>query len=401
MTRWRLIKALLAVSTVAIVGLGVAVGVAATRDPGSNDNAPPQDDSSEATAWLGILGDTSDDPAGVRIVHVFDDSAADDAGLDRNDVITAIGGDDTASIDELRDAIQAHAPGDEVTLSVIKDGAGDASDVDVTLGEQPGRGLLDIQLADGFGGGILDGLHDLFPDGFDSFLDGSFRYKDDNGDTHEVSAVAGTVTDISDDNITIDTNDGDSQSFSLADDTHVPDGLESGDNVIVVSIDSDLIAVIAHGRILNKVPFHDFHFDFDWSDLCHDSDSSDEDLPSEGDWIPGDFCTHFRGIDFDLAPRFFCDEDGNFFAPNERWEGFRDSACNGILDIDPESICEDGGWLDRLEVDEDDAGYICTLPFSPIDPLGTFCEDGRFPFPPFGLFDEERIREEYCQDASE
>jgi membrane-associated protease RseP (regulator of RpoE activity) len=267
MARWRLVRLLLAVSAIAIIGVGIAAGVAATRDSGTDktEGDHSQDEDSDSSAWLGILGDTLEDPVGVRIVRVFDDSAAADASLETGDVITAIDGDDTESIDQLREAIKEHEPGDEVTLSVIGDGEGDASDVEVTLGEEPARldKIHDFRFG-GIGGGILDGLKDLFPDGFDSLLDGSFRYKDDNGDVHEVAAVAGTVTEISDDKITIETREGDTRSFDLMDDAHVPGGLESGDDVIVVSIDGDVEAVIAQRHFGGiRLP----HFDLEGNGL--------------------------------------------------------------------------------------------------------------------------------------
>jgi membrane-associated protease RseP (regulator of RpoE activity) len=267
MTRWRLVRLLLAVSAIAIIGVGIAAGVAATRDSGSDDNdaVDPQDDTSESSAWLGILGDTSEDPAGVRIVRVFDETAAQEAGLESGDVITAIDGDEVVSIEDLRDATREHDPGDKVTLSVIKGADGNASDIEVKLGEQPARfdKIHDFRF-DGFGGGILDGIKDLFPDGFDSFLDGSFRYKDDSGDVHEVAAVAGTVTEISDDKITIEANDGDTRSFDMTDYAHIPGGLESGDDVIVVSIDGDAEAVIAPGHF-GGIPLP--HFDLEGNGL--------------------------------------------------------------------------------------------------------------------------------------
>lgn len=269
MTRWRLIKSLLAVATVAIVGLGVAVGVAASRDSGSgrHDTIRLQEegDGSDATAWLGIHGTDSEDPPGVKVVEVIDGTGADDAGLARDDVITAIDGDDVTAIEQLRDAIATHSVGDEVTLSVVKGGEGELSEVVATLGESPpyynilGKiGEFEFEgLRDRLGGH----LDEIFPDGFDAFLDGSFRYKDSNGDTHEVTAVSGTVTDVSDDSLTIESANGDSRSFGLTDGTDVPNDLASGDDVLVVTVDGETKAVIAPDHIFDNIPIPNFDFD--------------------------------------------------------------------------------------------------------------------------------------------
>jgi hypothetical protein len=441
MTRRRLVLAVVASSAVAVVGLSVAVGVAATRDSRSGDGDAPRYEDGSAGAWLGVLAESSTEPDGARILHVVSESPAADAGLAPGDVITALDGDAVADRDALRDAVREREPGDEVTLTVIKPGEDDTTEAGVTLGERPGRGPFG-----GPGRFLPRALDELFPDGFGRFLDGSFRYEETDGNIVEVAAVAGAIIEISDSQITIETNAGDTQASDLTSEAHVPGGLEAGDQVIVITVDGVVRAVIAPGHFPG-IPLP--HFDLEGSGLpfCDEDETSAprfEDLREQlcdgefklpefrsicdGEWrgsIPpgacddleecaddgwfgyapdeewdsSAFCTMFPGIRIDPSgPSFFCEGDGNFFAPNERWEGFVDSVCNGTLDIDPEGICADGGWLDYFEVDEDDAEYICSLPFVPPGRLGNFCEGG--PFPGFlpGLYDEQRMREELCGD---
>jgi S1-C subfamily serine protease len=87
----------------------------------------------ETGAWLGVqVADTS---AGVMIRAVVSDSPADQAGLRRGEVIESVDGTAVESADQLVDLIQAHAPGDVVTLAVSA--RGESRDVEVTLGERP------------------------------------------------------------------------------------------------------------------------------------------------------------------------------------------------------------------------------------------------------------------------
>ncbi|MCI0635430.1 MAG: trypsin-like peptidase domain-containing protein [Actinobacteria bacterium] len=111
-------------------------------------------------AYLGISGqavnadlaETYNLPvkAGVLVGTVTDGSGADKAGLQGGardvvvagetyvlggDIIVGLGGQKISSIEELRDAIAGHKPGDKVTVVIYRDG--DKSSVIVTLGRQP------------------------------------------------------------------------------------------------------------------------------------------------------------------------------------------------------------------------------------------------------------------------
>ena len=51
------------------------------------------------------------------------------------DIITAVDGEDVADMDALAETIADKEPGDEITLTFLRDGESD--NVDVTLGEKP------------------------------------------------------------------------------------------------------------------------------------------------------------------------------------------------------------------------------------------------------------------------
>lgn len=60
------------------------------------------------------------------------DSAASDAGLEAGDVVVEFDGEPITANDELTDAVTAHAPGDQVSLTVERRGR--RRSFDVTLG---------------------------------------------------------------------------------------------------------------------------------------------------------------------------------------------------------------------------------------------------------------------------
>ena len=96
-------------------------------------------------AQLGIQGQDVDPEAaelynlgvdsGALIVVVGEGTAAEDAGLQRGDIITAIDGEDVDSMGDLAAQISSRMPGDDVELTLVRDG--EAQTVEVTLGSAP------------------------------------------------------------------------------------------------------------------------------------------------------------------------------------------------------------------------------------------------------------------------
>ena len=96
-------------------------------------------------AQLGIQGQDVDPEAadlydlgverGALVVAIGEGTAAEDAGLRRGDIITAMDDQQVTSMADLAGQITSHAPGDDVTLTVMRDG--EELTVEVTLGSAP------------------------------------------------------------------------------------------------------------------------------------------------------------------------------------------------------------------------------------------------------------------------
>ena len=124
------------------------------------EKAPTQPKTAASGAWLGISGmtltpeiaqamDLDADQTGALVGEVVTNSPADDAGLKASakpfeangeqimiggDVITAVDGKAVETMQDLSAAVKAQKPGDEVELTVLRDGKEIA--VVVTLGER-------------------------------------------------------------------------------------------------------------------------------------------------------------------------------------------------------------------------------------------------------------------------
>jgi putative serine protease PepD len=86
-------------------------------------------------AFLGVSTDptsTSGTSEGAIVVEVTSGTAADKAGLQQGDTITAVNGQQVTDPVELGAAIRSHQPGETVSLTVERDGS--EQSVDVTLG---------------------------------------------------------------------------------------------------------------------------------------------------------------------------------------------------------------------------------------------------------------------------
>ena len=130
---------------------GKVIGVNAQIDSTSNDNAGvgfaiPIDAIKNVAdtviaggkvqhAYLGVsIGDTPND-TGASISRVIAGSPADKAGLQAGDVVTAIGGKQISTADDLTALVATYKPGDKVTLTLQRGGS--TKTVDITFGQRP------------------------------------------------------------------------------------------------------------------------------------------------------------------------------------------------------------------------------------------------------------------------
>jgi S1-C subfamily serine protease len=113
------------------IGLGFAIPIDTVRDIAEQLIA-----NGEAVhATLGVNARTVTDGArnGALVLNVEPGSGAEQAGLQERDTIIAVDGEPVASSEELVVAVDARAPGDEVTLEVIRGGR--SVEVQAVLGQ--------------------------------------------------------------------------------------------------------------------------------------------------------------------------------------------------------------------------------------------------------------------------
>jgi putative serine protease PepD len=112
------------------VGVGFAVPIDSARRAADAILA------GETVAYPYLGARLADAPSGgAAIAAVQPDSPAEEAGLEDGDVVTAVDGEEVRSADDLVAAIAQLAPGDEVTLTVERDG--ETHEIDVTIGRRP------------------------------------------------------------------------------------------------------------------------------------------------------------------------------------------------------------------------------------------------------------------------
>jgi serine protease Do len=100
--------------------------------------------------WLGVSIQDVDDaiasamnlkkPGGALVADVLDDSPAAKAGLEAGDIIQSIDNHAVKTAADLRNAVATSEPGTKVSLSVLR--SGDEKTIEVTLGEQPSKGVM-------------------------------------------------------------------------------------------------------------------------------------------------------------------------------------------------------------------------------------------------------------------
>jgi putative serine protease PepD len=113
------------------IGVGFAIPIDTARDIAEQ----LVDTGSVTHAYLGVSIVDAGPGAGALVGAVEEGQPAEAAGLEEGDVIVAVDDVDVADAAGLTAAVRTHSPGDEVALTVLRDG--DERVLDATLGELP------------------------------------------------------------------------------------------------------------------------------------------------------------------------------------------------------------------------------------------------------------------------
>jgi putative serine protease PepD len=114
------------------VGIGYAVPIDTVRGVVEELQA----DGEVEHAYLGVsLSEAESGEEGVVVSDAVDGGPAADAGLEDGDVILEIDGEPAESVQDVRAAVDAKQPGDQMVLEVRRDG--DTERIEVDLGERP------------------------------------------------------------------------------------------------------------------------------------------------------------------------------------------------------------------------------------------------------------------------
>ena len=106
------------IETIAHLVADLAGRLAARGTPLTFVNAPPPVMASGERAYLGSIPDMTSEPGGVKLSGVTAGSPAESGGLKAGDVITGIGGDTIANLNDMQNALVKHHPGDTVAITV-------------------------------------------------------------------------------------------------------------------------------------------------------------------------------------------------------------------------------------------------------------------------------------------
>lgn len=126
-------------------GVGFAIPIT-TAAPIINELITREKVTEEKAGFLGVTGIDVDDsvsenynmPSGICVTKVYEGSAAQKAGIQRGDIITAFDGHDVDSMEEIQELLQYHAAGTKVTITISRADNGEyiEQDLEVTLGSK-------------------------------------------------------------------------------------------------------------------------------------------------------------------------------------------------------------------------------------------------------------------------
>lgn len=262
----KLLLGLLAV--VLVVGVVVSAGVAAASpDHQSGKNRPPAPPVRLGVQVAALTPELAEKlgveyQKGVVVIQPIPGGPADKAGLKRGDVITAINGSPVATPGDLTKVLKE--AGDAVTLTVV--GKGDVN-VDLSQPVQPprpgpgswprGSGWRNdsppipgpMPRMGGWWPRLLQPEMEGIPAGerFSHFMGGDQRITDKGGAPHTLKLIPGTVKVVSGDTLTLLTNEGSEQTFTITKEVkgyQFLERLKEGDKLVVATVDGLVWAII-------------------------------------------------------------------------------------------------------------------------------------------------------------
>ena len=126
-------------------GVGFAIPMT-TAAPIINELITREHVTEDKAGFLGINGIDVDEsvsrnynmPTGICVVKVYEGSAADQAGIQKGDIITKFDKHDVDSMEEIQELLQYHAAGTKVTLTICRADNGEyvEREIEVTLGSK-------------------------------------------------------------------------------------------------------------------------------------------------------------------------------------------------------------------------------------------------------------------------
>ena len=119
----------------AIAGQAQNIGFAIAITPVMDVIGSLQSGTVPDRALMGVTTQPAGDGQGAEIVEIAPSSGADDSDLEVGDVVIAVDGDEIDEPADLGVAIAKQQPGDDVTVTIERNGQ--TSDVTVTLGKKP------------------------------------------------------------------------------------------------------------------------------------------------------------------------------------------------------------------------------------------------------------------------
>ena len=214
------------------------------------------EDEAETRPWVGVtlaplrerlaerLG-FDEDAAGLVIMRVKSESPAEQAGLQKGDLLVSIGSVAMEEPWDAKEIVAASTPGDTLTFTVQRADSDESQDIAVVVGERPERDGPRPQRS------RLLYLAAALPSNLQS---AQLNLIDDDGNPVSVSVVAGAVSGEPDgDTLTVSPSDGSADlSLTLTDDSPIlrrgkklqAEDLEDGQEVLVVTRDGALEAVL-------------------------------------------------------------------------------------------------------------------------------------------------------------